>query len=147
MATISGGDKLERALLEMARQVSKPATLRVGFLENSSYPDGKKVALIAAFQEFGTARIPTRPFMRNMIAEKSPGWPAAVAANLKANDYDATRALHDVGEAIKGQLQQAIRDFVGTPLSPATIARKGHGKELIDTGHLLASVDFEVNNG
>jgi hypothetical protein len=51
-----------------------------------------------------------------------------------------------MGTAIKGQLQQAIVDFVGIPLAPATIARKGTDKQLVDTGHMLASVDYEVKN-
>jgi hypothetical protein len=146
MATISGGDKLERALLEMARQVSKPATLRLGFLGNATYPDGKSVALIAALNELGTSRMPPRPYFRNMIAAKSPGWPAAIAVNLKANNYDAERSLDDVGQAIAGQLQQSIRDLTSPPLSPVTIARKGFSKPLIDTGQMLNSVGYEVNS-
>jgi hypothetical protein len=146
MATISGGDKLERALLEMARQVSKPATLRVGFLGNATYPDGKSVALIAALNEFGTSRQPPRPYFRNMIAQRSPGWPAAIAVNLRANNYDAERSLDDVGQAIAGQLQQSIRDLTSPPLSPVTIAKKGFDKPLIETGQMLNSVGYEVNS-
>ena len=145
MATISGGEKLDRALQEMARQVSRPASLRVGFLGNATYPDGKSVALIAALQEFGTSRMPARPFFRNMIAQRSPGWPAAVAANLRANNYDAERSLDDVGEVIAGQLQMSIRDLTSPPLAPSTIARKGFDKPLIFTGQMLNSVSWEVS--
>lgn len=144
MASFSGGEKLDRALAEMARQVNKPASLKVGFLAGSTYPSGLSVPLVAALNEFGTSRQPARPFFRNMIAQRSPAWPAAVAANLKANNYDAERSLDDVGEAIKGQLQQAIRDFNGVPLAPATIARKGFDKQLIDQAVMLNAVDFEV---
>jgi hypothetical protein len=144
MATISGGDKLERALQEMARQVSKPAALRVGFLGNATYPDGKGVALIAALQEFGTRRMPPRPFFRNMIAAKSSGWAGAIAANLRANNYDAERSLEDVGRAIADQLQMSIRDLTSPPLAASTIARKGFDKPLIETTQMLNSVDYEV---
>ena len=144
MATISGGDKLERALVEMARQVSKPAALRVGFLGNATYPDGKSVALVAAWNEFGTRKAPPRPFFRDMIAAKSPGWPAGVAANLKANNYDAERSLDDIGEAIAGQLQMSIRDFNRVPLAPYTIWKKGFDKQLIEHGIMLNAVGYEV---
>lgn len=144
MATFSGGDKLDRALAEMARQVNKPASLKVGFLAGAPYPDGTSVPLVASLNEFGTSRQPARPFFRNMIAQRSPAWPAAVAANLKANNYDAERSLDDLGEAIKGQLQQAIRDFNGVPLAPSTIARKGFDKQLIDQAVMINAVDFEV---
>jgi hypothetical protein len=144
MATIDGGEKLERALADMARKVDQPATLKVGFLENATYPDGKKVALIAALNEFGTARAPPRPFFRNMIRAKSASWPAAIAANLVANNYDVARSLDDVGEAIKGQLQMSIRELTSPPLAASTIARKGFDKPLIETGHMLNSVDYVV---
>jgi len=146
MATIRGGSKLEAKLREIAQAVAKPANLRAGFLENASYPDGTSVALVAVVQDFGAPSrgIPPRPFFRNMVAAKSSTWGDAVAKNLKAADYDATVAMTRVGEGIKGQLQASIREFAGVPLKPATIARKGFSAQLIDTGHMLDSVDFEV---
>ena len=148
MATIRGGGKLELALSRIARQLSNASTLRVGFLENSSYPDGKPVAMIAAVNEFGAPSrgVPPRPFFRNMIAAKSEEWPDGIAAALKANDLDAGKALDLTGHAIKGQLQESIVDFDSVPLKPATVERKGNDKQLVDTGHMLNSVDFEVKS-
>lgn len=148
MATISGGTKLAAALAKIAEGASKPATLSVGFLENATYPDGTPVAMIAAIQEFGAPSrgIPPRPFFRDMIAAKSGEWPGAVAGLLKANGYDAETTLEQAGAAIKGQLQQSIATFSGAPLAPATVERKGSDKQLVDTGHLLASVDYVVKS-
>jgi hypothetical protein len=147
MATIKGGSKLDSALTEIAAKISRPATLKVGFLSGASYPDGTSVALVAAVQEFGAPSrgIPSRPFFRNMIAAKSPGWPAAVAVNLKAKNYDVDATLRIVGTGIKEQLQDSIRTFEGAPLAPATVAAKGFDKALIDTGTMLNSVDFTVD--
>lgn len=146
MAKISGGDKLESALREMARGLANPATLRIGFLETARYPDGKSVAMIAAVNEFGAPSRgqPPRPFFRNMIAAKKGEWPRAISDLLKANEYDAERTLKISGAAIAGQLRQSITDLVSPPLAPSTIRRKGFDKPLIDTGHMLNSVDFEV---
>lgn len=148
MATISGGDKLQKALTEMARAVSNGATLRVGFLEKAKYPDGKSVAMIAAVNEFGAPSRgqPPRPFFRNMIAAKKGEWPSAISGLLKANEYDAAKTLKITGAAIAGQLRQSITDLVSPPLAPSTIRRKGFDKPLIDTGHMLNSVDFEVKS-
>lgn len=148
MANITGGEKLQAKLDEIANRLKRGAVVKVGFLEGATYPDGTKVALIAAIQDFGApaAGIPPRPFFRNMVADKKAGWPAAVEKLLKANDYDVERTLALMGEGIAGQLRQAIADFEGVPLKPATIARKGHAKQLVDTGHMLASVDFEVES-
>lgn len=118
--------------------------MRVGFLADARYPDGTQVAAVAAFQDFGTRTIPPRPFFRNMVAEKSPEWPDAIARNLIANNYDAERTLRTVGEAIAGQLRQSIIDTNEPPLAERTIRRKGFEKPLVDTGHMLASVDYEI---
>ena len=148
MAGISGGEKLEARLAEIAKRLKRGAVVKVGFLENATYPDGTKVALIAAIQDFGapSVGIPPRPFFRNMIADKKGEWPAALERLLEANDYDAERALALMGEGIAGQLRQSIVDTNDPPLKPATIARKGSSKPLIDTGHMLASVDYEVES-
>ncbi len=148
MAGISGGEKLEAKLAEIARRLKKGAAVKVGFLEKATYPDGTQVALIAAIQDFGapSVGIPPRPFFRNMVADKKGEWPAALEQLLVANDYDAERALALLGEGIAGQLRQSIVDTNDPPLKPATIARKGHEKPLIDSGHLLQSVDYEVES-
>ena len=91
-----------------------------------------------------TVTIPARPYFRHMIEAKSAGWGAAMAKNLKATDYDGNATLARMGEGIKGQLQQSIRDFDEVPLARSTIARKGNDKQLIETGHLVNSADFEV---
>ncbi len=146
MATLTGGDKLTARLAELAKSVTKSATLSVGFLEGATYPDGTSVPLVAAVQEFGAParNIPPRPFFRLMIAEKAESWPDAVAALLETNDYDATQTLMQTGEGIKGQLQQSIKDTNSPPLAPATIAKKGFSKPLIDTGVMINSIDYKV---
>lgn len=146
MASVRGGAKLEAALKAIGERISDASVVRVGFLENATYPDGKPVAMIAAIQEFGapSVGIPPRPFFRHMIAEKSSEWPAAIAGLLRANNYDAAQTLGQTGEAVKGQLQQSIVDTNSPPLSPSTVARKGFDKPLVDTGHMLNSVDYQV---
>ena len=146
MSTLSGGAKLEEYLKEMARKVSNPGTLRVGFLEGATYPDGTPVPLVAAVQEFGSPAngIPSRPYFRTMIADKSLGWGDAIGSTLQATEYDAGKALALMGEGISGQLKESIIDFEGAPLSPATVAAKGNEKQLVDTGHMLNSVAWDI---
>ncbi|MGO4337865.1 hypothetical protein AB4037_23395 [Labrys sp. KB_33_2] len=144
MVKIKGGDKLEAALAKIAKNVTKAAAVDVGFLENATYPDGTSVALVAALNEFGHGTTPPRPFFRGMIQEKSPEWPKAIATQLKETEYDAAKTLGRVGEGIKGQLQQAIADYVGPTLSPITVAKKGNDKQLVDTGHMMRSADYRV---
>lgn len=146
MVAIKGGDKLEAELKKIAANVKNAASVRVGFLENSTYPDGTSVPLVAAIQEFGAPSrgIPPRPFFRNMIAAKSGEWPKAVGDLLKVNDFDAAKTLNLAGDGIKGQLQQSIRDTDSPALKQSTIDKKGFDKPLVDTGHMLNSVGYIV---
>ncbi len=148
MATIKGGDRLELALARIAKSVSKPATLKVGFLEGATAPDGQSIPLRAALNEYGHEHngvvTPSRPFFRNMVSEKSPEWPKAVGDLLTANDYDAVKTLRLTGEAIKGQLQQSIVDLTSPPLAESTIEKKDFDKPLIEHGDLLNAADYEV---
>lgn len=125
MATVGlkGGDALMRRLKEMADKVGDGGTLRTGFLENATYPDGTPVAYVAAIQEFGSPEkgIPPRSFFRTMIAAKQKDWPRALGALAKNNDYDIDKALGQMGEGIKGQLQESIREVDGPALSPVTL--------------------------
>jgi hypothetical protein len=143
---VSGGDLLNKRLGEIARKLRKASSVRVGFLEGATYSNGTSVAQVAAIMDFGApaAGIPPRPFFRNMVAEKSPEWPDAIEKLIASEDYDSDKILKLVGEGIAGQLRQSIRDFDSVPLKPATIKRKGFDKQLVDTGVLLASVDYEV---
>lgn len=146
MVEIRGGDKLAKALAVMSAKLTKVGTLRVGFLEKATYPGGTPVALIAAIHNWGAPRagIPPRPFFSNMIAKKQGEWPDAIGNVLVASGYDARRALDVVGHAIVGQLKAEIIATNSPPLAQSTIDRKGHAKPLIDTSHMINSVDFEV---
>ena len=148
MATLRGGERLNASLRQMASKVAEPVTTRIGFLENARYPDGTSVAMIAAINEWGKPPTqPPRPFFRTMIENKQDEWPEAIKDLLVENDLDAEKAFDLTGAAIAGQLRQSIVDLVSPPLAPSTIAKKGHDKPLIDTGHMLASVDHELKTG
>lgn len=146
MAEVKGGEKLQAHLNATAAALGKGGTLKVGFLQGATYPNGTPVALVAAVQNFGapSRNIPPRPFFSNMVRRKSNGWPNALAKNLKANGYRVEPTLRLMGEGIKGQLQQSIIDTNSPPLRPATVKRKGFDKPLIDTAHMLNSADYEV---
>lgn len=141
---IKGGERITAALNKY-----EPAIVRVGFLSKATYPDGKPVAMIAAIQEYGApgAGIPPRPFFRNMVADKRGEWPAAIRGLLKSTGNDAVKTLDLTGAAIAGQLRESIINTNSPPLAPSTIARKGFAKPLVDTGHMLQSIDHEVIRG
>lgn len=142
---LKGGDKLKAKLEEIARSMGG-GSVRVGFLEDAKYPDGTPVAAVAFWNEFGKVGQPPRPFFRQMIAKESGDWADVMASQAKATDFNGPVVLGRMGELIKGQLQQSINEFESPALSPKTIAKKGFEKPLIDTGHMLNSVAYEVRD-
>ena len=146
MAQLKGGQKLEATLKRLAEKVSNPGTLRVGFLRGATYPDGTSVAMVAAIHNFGApaANIPPRPFFSNVVARGRKTWGKAIGAILESVDYDAKKALTQMGEGIKGEVQAEITSGSFAPLKPSTVRRKGFSKPLVDTSHMLNSVDYEI---
>lgn len=143
---LKGSDKVMKALEDIARKMGGGG-VSVGFMEGATYPDGTPVAAVAFWNEYGnpSQNRPPRPFFREMIAAESPSWPEKMAKLAKATDFDGEKVLGMMGEDVKGALQQSITSFETPPLAPSTIEKKGNGKPLIDTGHMLQSITYEVN--
>lgn len=146
MTSFTGGAAMEKRLAEIAKKVGNGTTIKVGFLDGSTYPDGTTVPMVAAANEFGDpgANRPPRPFIRNMIEEKSPEWPDDISKILIATGYDGRATFSLMGERIKGQMQESIRNFSDPPLAPSTIAKKGFDKPLIDTSVMINAVDYQI---
>lgn len=171
--SLSGGEKLERRLEAIAAKIARPFKLRVGFLEGATYPDGTPVATVAAWNNFGTAKSPARPFFTKMIEEKSGNWGEALANRLVALDWDLDKALEQMGNGIAGQLRQAIVEMNEPANSPVTALLKSRfpdgvyeasdvweayadiaagesapgSKPLVWSGNMLNSVDYEISDG
>lgn len=90
--------------------------------------------------------IPMRSYFRTMLAKESPAWGGNIADTLKATGYDGNKTLSLMGEKIKGQLQESIRNTDSPPNAPSTVAKKGFNQPLVDSAHMLNSVDFEVKS-
>lgn len=169
---VAGGERLEAYLSNLARKLGKGGTVRVGFLENATYPDGTSVAMVAAINNYGApaAGIPPRPFFTNMVNREAGGWGVDMAKALKATGDDVPKALALMGERIAGKLREAIVDTNDPPNSPVTNLLKQRfpqggqtfddvlqaradvaagaqapaGKPLVQSGVMLAAVDYEV---
>jgi hypothetical protein len=146
MASVTGGGALDTVLTRIGTSLDKAREVRVGFLEGATYPDGTPVAMVAAIQNFGApaAGIPPRPFFSDMVERHKGDWGDTFGNVLMDADYNAGRALALMGKGMAGQLREQIVETNAPPLSPRTIAAKGSEKPLIDTGHMLESVDKEV---
>jgi hypothetical protein len=137
------GDTLSNRLKASAQRMGT-GVVKVGFMENATYPDGTPVAAVAYWNEFGTGTQKPRPFFRRMVAKESGSWAGKLGRIMKITG-DSKKALALMGEDISGALQQSINEFTTPELAQSTIAAKGFAKPLIDTGDMLRSVAYQVN--
>lgn len=143
--SFEGGKALERYLKDLDEKTGQKNELRAGFLETATYPDGKKVAQVAFWNEFGTSKAPARPFFRQTINKHSPHWGLDLGKFLVKVGYWKNQALSLLGTEIKDEIVQSIVDWPADN-APSTVAKKGFNKGLIDSGVMQRSVDFEVSD-
>jgi hypothetical protein len=106
-------------------------------------------AQVAEWNEFGTSRIPARPFVRNTM-DKNAGRYARflvdqARAGLGGSDRSYRQALNKLGLLMVGDVQQTISNGVPPPNAPSTIAKKGSSTPLVDTGLMRSEVEHKVD--
>lgn len=142
--TISGGHKWKAYLQRLAQK----AKVRAGVPEGATNSEGKSVAEYAAYNEFGAARIPPRPFMRNTLEEQRRNWIDALAALLKEG-HTPDNALQLLGRRMADDIQAKILSNMDPANAASTIAGKnkkeaGRAGTLVDTGALVTSISYVV---
>ena len=152
--------RMRAALAGVRMRFPQNATLNVGWDNRAKYPDGTYVADVARWQEFGTKRIPPRPFIRVAIAENGDEWVNLVWRGMRDSSLPIDAILERVGLVMAADIQKAIRGVTQPSLAPSTIKgrlRKGvsklaldtgtYAKPLVDTGTMLRTVRSEVVMG
>lgn len=135
--------RLEKLTTEMESK-----RIEIGFNQSSgSYKGGPTVAEVAAWNEFGTEHSPSRPFMRQTMKDYQEAISKYAGKALKtaAAEYgDIEPVLNKVGAYTKGKMKKEIRDGDWEPNAPATIAKKGSSKPLIDSGRMRKSIVYVI---
>ena len=121
------------------------ASVRVGVLENATYPDGTPVAMVAFWNEYGTRTSPVRAFFRTTVSEQKKNWVLSVQNLMKIHN-DPKRVMGLIGVHMQEQIVQSINTWSDPPNSAYTIAKKGSSKPLIETGVLMRSIKSEVGD-
>lgn len=91
-----------------------------------------------------TVTIPARPFFRSMVAANKGDWGPQLGKIIKSSNYDTGIALGRLGDLVAGQLQKSIIDLKDPPNAKSTLAKKKGTNPLVDSGNMLASVNWEV---
>ena len=137
-----GREKLKEILNKAEFQ--KPMRLVYGYFPNATYPDGTFVATVATDNEFGTSRIPERPFFRNankLLQDQ-------VSHIAKKYKVINNGLLNAIGEIAVNSLGSSIlgHGISYVPNAAYTIQMKKSSKPLVDTGRLLNSATYKVTN-
>ena len=120
--------------------------IRAGVLPSAG--NGKKgvpIAEYATYNEYGTKKIPSRPFMATS-ADENKGWSTSVKNAVKGiiDGAEVISQMNTVGEKMKTDIKKNIGTYRFKPLKPATVKKKGHDIQLIDSGDLYDAIDYEV---
>lgn len=134
---------LKNELNKKIKGLSENKRLEMGFFESAKYQNGKYVANVAKWQEYGTIRTPARPFFRPAIDKNGNKWLNIFKSQVASNG-SIELSLNKVGELSRGDLIKQIMQTNTPPNAESTIRIKGSSKPLIDTGFLRASVSFKV---
>ena len=122
------------------------ASVRVGVLENATYPDGTPVAMVAFWNEYGTRTSPVRAFFRTTVSEQKKNWVLSVQ-NLMKMHNNPQQVMGLIGVHMQEQIVQSINTWSDPPNSAYTIAKKGFDKPLVETALLMRSIKSEVGEG
>lgn len=126
------------------------ASVDVGIQSDAGETDGTPIAAYAAYNEFGTSRIPSRSFMRSTFDEQRGKW-ASIADRALSSILELRnspeRALSLLGEVAQSDIQRKITILREPPNAASTIAMKGSSNPLIDTGAMRAAIRYAVNLG
>lgn len=109
------------------------------FNEKVEGSDNFNLASLAAVLEFGNERIPSRPFLRQTLAENQEKY-TALFVKLFESGISIEQIYEQIALIAQGDVQQNIVNGKWTANAPSTIKRKKSSKPLIDTGKLRQSV-------
>lgn len=139
---ITGNLAKFKQLIEQIKATSKKAVY-VGFPaefnENVEGSDNFNLASLAAVLEFGNERIPSRPFLRQTLAENQEKY-TALFVKLFESGVSIDQIYEQIALIAQGDVQQNIVNGKWTANAPSTIKRKKSSSPLIDTGKLRQSV-------
>ena len=128
--------------LKKKLQILDKTEVKVGILGKS----GSEIVNIAGYQEFGTSRIQSRPFMRLTFEDNKKRIVRAIqnAYTAVQGGADVYPEVNRIGLRYKGLIQRTIGSNIQPQNALSTIRQKKSSRTLIDTGRMRQSVDFEV---
>lgn len=150
-------EELDEFIKDLTEDLKSVKGAKAGWFEGKKYPDretkGKKkisgieIAKNALIQEYGTDKIPSRPFMRLTIAKNQEKWKKLIEEfyDPEGDGLNLESVMDKIGGEMAGDMKRSIGSNIPPPNSPITVKRKrGSTRTLMDTGLLRQSIHWEV---
>ena len=105
---------------------------QAGWFESARYDDGVPVAQVAIYNEYGTSRIPPRPFMRPTVESQKGEWARTtgkVVSQVLRGKMSAEQGMTLVAQKAAGDIRQTITQVFEPELSPVTVLLRQWRKE------------------
>lgn len=140
--------EVEKQLQGLAKALNTRITgAKAGYLSNDKgeipyeEPNPPTLEEVALWNEYGTERIPPRPFLSRALKSATTRCNKLVQARMEEN-ADMEQIAKEIGVELQGAIYEQIDSGHFVPNAPATIRRKGSSRPLIDTGNLRQSVHW-----
>ena len=142
-------EKRNGGVAGLIKRVPRANTVDVGIIDAGKHDDSDEtVAEIGYKNEFGTDKIPSRPFFRLTISQtekKFSEMKVKILKKIQLGEMDKKTGLGLIGDYLRGELQQTIIDLDTPPNAALTIRIKGSSNPLIFSGQLKNSITYVVN--
>lgn len=114
--------------------------------ESGEYENGVSVIDVAIFNEYGTDKIPARPFIRQcfQLHSKEAFERLEKVVGFIGQGGDVDVALGNIGQWYEQRMKRVLTTYPWEKNSVATIRKKGSSKPLIDTRQLRDSIRYKV---
>ena len=131
------------------KRIKTPGTVDVGIIDAGKHDNSElTVASVGFANEFGTATIPERSFMRTTTKEKRKeivNLQEKLLKKVQSGEMKVNQALGLVGSFVSGLISKKIVDIKSPPNAPKTIKDKKSSNPLVDSSQLKDSITWEVN--
>ncbi|EEW77721.1 TPA: hypothetical protein ACPOF2_000639 [Haemophilus influenzae] len=133
--------------LELINKIGK-ARVKVGVQADAGVhsESGENLVDIGIWNEYGTAHIPSRPFIRQTFEDNQQAvaqYLGRVVANV-AKGGDLVQELSKLGQWYQDKQKKTLTSYPWTPNAPSTRKRKKSSKPLVDTSQLVNSIRYKV---
>ena len=137
--------KAQRKLMKRKGLIKKGGTAK----KSESKGKGATILEYAIFNEYGTSRIPKRPFFRLSVGTQKAQneikeYLNTQIENIISGELTGQGAYDNLGTFVVQKIKKTIMSGNFAPNDAKTIKRKGSSTPLIDTHSLYNSISYEI---